>query len=145
MFGGNVGRDAGVAGEGTDRRIVNDGATALLLHLANFVLHTRPHTAQVNVNNPVPFFNGAVSGRDDFGHDTGVVKGDIEMAKLGYSAVDQGGNLCFVADIAGHGENRVTGCGQFFYFFTKHIFAVVGEDNAGAGLGKCNGGCQAHA
>src|SRR5262249_15316951 len=48
VFGGMIDGPTGNADEASDRRIVHDGATLLLAHLEQFVLHTEPHTAEID-------------------------------------------------------------------------------------------------
>src|SRR4051812_18155705 len=68
VLGGDVGADPGVAGQRADRRVVDDRAAALALHLPQLVLHAAPHATQVDPDNAVPFLAGAVGGRGDAGH-----------------------------------------------------------------------------
>ena len=84
---GDVGADAGIAGQRTDRRVVDDRAAALAFHLPQFVLHAAPHAAQVDPDDAVPFLAGAVGGRGDPGHDARVVERGVEPAELGDGAV----------------------------------------------------------
>src|SRR5215207_414476 len=63
VLGGDVGADPGVAGQRTDRGVVDDGAAALALHLPQLVLHAAPHAAQVDPDDAIPVLAGAVGGR----------------------------------------------------------------------------------
>ena len=80
VLGGVVGRAAGDADQAAERRAVDDRAAALGAHLAQFVLHARPHPAQVDGVDPVEDlgrFVGGVAGRD---LDAGVVERHVEPA-----------------------------------------------------------------
>src|SRR5207248_8963848 len=56
VFGRNIAADTGVSGQCTDRCIVHDGTASLLRHLAEFVFHTAPDTAQIDADHAIPFF-----------------------------------------------------------------------------------------
>src|SRR5438094_2881791 len=97
VLGRDVGTDTGIAGQGADRRVVDDRAAALAFHLPQFVLHAAPHAAQVDPDHAVPVVTGAVGGRGDTGHDACIVERRVESAELGDSAVYHLLHLCFVA------------------------------------------------
>jgi hypothetical protein len=56
MLGGDVRRDAGVAGQRADGRIVDNRAAALSFHLPQLVLHATPHALKIDPDHTVPFF-----------------------------------------------------------------------------------------
>ena len=112
VLGGDVGADAGVAGQRADRGVVDDRAAALAFHLPQFVLHAAPHAAQVDPDHAVPVFAGAVGGRGDAGHDARVVERGVEPAELGNGAVHHRRHLGVVTHIAADGDCLVTGGDQ---------------------------------
>ena len=65
VLGGDVGADAGVAGQRADRRVVDDRTAALAFHLPQLVLHAAPDAAQVDPDDAVPLLAGALGRRGD--------------------------------------------------------------------------------
>ena len=112
MLGGVVGGAAGVADEAAERGAVDDRAAALGAHLAQLVLHAGPDAAQVDRADAVEGLGRLVGGVGQREHDAGVVEGHVEPAELGDGALDEGGDLVLVGDVAGDAERPVTGGGQ---------------------------------
>lgn len=74
----------------------------------------------------------------------GVVVGHVEAPEGLDGAVDRGGDLVLVADVAGEGEDLVPGVGEFLRGRVQGRFVDVGEGDGGPGLGERAGGRQAH-
>ena len=53
MFRCDIGADTGVRDHTSNRRVVNDIATAVLQHQLNFVFHAKEHSLQVHSQNAV--------------------------------------------------------------------------------------------
>src|SRR3954449_9298780 len=49
---GDVRADPGIAGQRTDRSVVDDRAASLTLHLPQLVLHAASHAAQIDPDHP---------------------------------------------------------------------------------------------
>ncbi len=145
MLGGVVGGAAGVADEPAEGGAVDDGAAALGAHVAQFVFHARPDAAQVDVLDAVELFGalvGGVGGRD---HDAGVVVGHVEAPEGFDGAVDGGGDLVLVGDVADQGEDLVSVVGELLGGGGDGVLVDVGEADGRACFGEGAGGGEAHA
>ena len=63
VFGGNVGRHAGVGAQPRHRRRVDDRATVRLRHLPQFVLEAEEHAGHIDIHDPVPILFGLLGER----------------------------------------------------------------------------------
>src|SRR3954447_2572802 len=145
VLGGMVGGAAGVADEAAERRTVDDRAAALLAHLAQLVLHARPHAAQVDRGDAVEAAGRLVGGVAEREHDARVVVGHVEPAELSDGPVHQRGDLRLVGDVAGDAERAVAGGGQLVGRGAQCVLVDVGEHDGRAGRGERAGGVESHA
>src|SRR5258705_5905482 len=85
-----VGCETSGANQPGYRRHVHDGsAPALLEHLLNLVLQTKPCAFEIDVNGAVPILLGLFGDRDERSLDPGIVERDIQAAKLFYRFADE--------------------------------------------------------
>src|SRR5208283_5033588 len=111
MFGGVVRGTSGDTHKPTDRRTVDDGATALLAHLQQFVLHATPDAAEIDGVYPVELFAAGVGSFRDEALHTGVVERRIQTAEGRHRLVDHRLDLRLVGNITAHCDGLVT-CGD---------------------------------
>ena len=117
----------------------------MVAHLAQFVLHAGPDAAQVDGVDAVEVLGRLVGGVARGDLDAGVVERHVEPAERVDRALDEGGDLVLVGDVAGDGERPMTGGGQLVGGGAKRLLVGVGEDDGGAGAGEGLGGGKAHA
>jgi hypothetical protein len=145
MLGGVVGGASRVADEAAEGRAVDDRAAALRAHLAQLVLHARPHAAQVDRSDAIELLGRFVSRVGLRRHYAGVVEGHVEPTELGDGAIDEGGDLVLVGDVAGRAERLVARGGQFVGGRTHRVGVDVGEHDGGTGGGEGAGRVESHA
>src|SRR5207249_4679257 len=145
MFRSDVGSDARVAGQGTDRSVVDDRAAALALHLSQFVFHAAPHPAQVTPDHAVPVLTATVASRCDTRHNTCVVEDGVELAELG----DRSAHICSTCTSSLTSQRiaicLVTSCCQLLRFLLHSLLPHVGQYDGRACLGERLRGRQSHA
>ena len=106
-------------------------------HLSQLVLHAGPDAAEVDRVHPVEVVGGLVGGVAWWDHDPGVVERHVEPAQGSDGAVDEGGDLVFVRDVAWDAQRLMTCGGQLVGCGSERIPVDVGERDAGAVLGEC--------
>ena len=74
-----------------------------------------------------------VGGVGEREHDAGVVERHVEPAERVDGALDQGGDLVLVGDVAGDAERLVAGGGQLVGRGAQRLLVDVGEHDGGAG------------
>jgi hypothetical protein len=92
-----------------NRRGVDDGAAALLAHLAQLVFHAVPDAAQIDRVHALEFFAADISHFHGRGYHAGVIERGIEATKGGYRLLDHCGYLSLVRDIAADGNRLMAG------------------------------------
>jgi hypothetical protein len=113
-------------------------------HRPEFVLHAGPDAAQVDRVHAVEGLGRLVGGVGRWGLDAGVVERDVEPAEGVDRALDQGGDLVLVGDIAADTERSIAGGGQLVGGGTKRLVVDVGEHNGSTRFGEGLGGGQPH-
>lgn len=145
VLGGVVGGAAGQADEPAEGGTVDDRAAALGAHVAQFVLQAGPHATEVDGVDAVEHlgvFVGGVGGRH---LDAGVVVGHVEAAEGLHRAVDGGGDLVLVGDVADDGDDAVALVAELLGGGHQGGFVDVGESDGGTGFGEGARGGESHA
>jgi hypothetical protein len=119
------------------------GASALLLHLQEFLLHAEPNTGQVDGDYLVERFfrplRRHLAGRPDIGtRDTGVVESAVQPAVGGHHFADHGGDLDASRDVRLHEHRLPASCLDKADRLLRDRFHDVAHRHAGAlaGHGK---------
>nr|WP_240522013.1 hypothetical protein [Amycolatopsis vastitatis] len=103
--------------------------------------HTPAQVDRGDAVEPLGGFVGGVAGRD---LDSRVVVRQVEAAEGVDGAVHGGGDLRFVGDVTGQGENPVSRVGKVLRRRGERGFVDVGEGDGRAGLGERAGRDQPH-
>jgi hypothetical protein len=114
-------------------------------HLAQLMLHTRPHPAQVNRSDPIEDLGrlvGDITGRN---HNAGVIERHIQPAERINGRLHHGRHAVLVGHITTNTKNPVTSGCQLVYGRTKGGLIDVSEDHRSPGLGERTCGGKAHA
>ena len=141
MLRGVVSPDTGDAYQTALRRAVYDGSLAVLFHLDKFVLHTVPHTAQIDRSNPVEI--PAFGFRQIFPHGgmyAHVIISYIQLAENSDRLFDSRFHLCLVRYVAPDTDGVVSFRFQFLGTVCYPTIQI-GHDNRRTGFGKhpCGG------
>jgi hypothetical protein len=145
VLGCIVGCAAGDADQAGNRRGVDDGAAALLAHLAQLVFHAVPDAAQIDRVHALEFFAADISHFHGRGYHAGVIERGIEATKGGYRLLDHCGYLSLVRDIAADGNRLMAGGDQLFCCRANRILVDVCQRHRSSRLREGSGGCQAYA
>src|SRR5689334_6439607 len=105
MFGCMISGSTGYADQPTDGGAVDDGAAALLAHLAQLVLHAVPDAAEIDRIHAIKFFAAGISGFHSRRLHARIVEGRIQPAKGGNGLLDHGCHLRLVSHIASDRES----------------------------------------
>src|ERR1700749_4114746 len=119
---------------------VDNAATALSGHRAQFVLHAQEYAHNVGVVDGLKIFDGAVLNRAALTFKAGVVDGNVETAKSLDCFVDKVADLVFLRNV---GPNEFCSGPKRFQLSDKGLAFVVvaaGHDHVGAFAGECHGG-----
>src|SRR3712207_6039994 len=108
------------------------------------MLHGGPDSAQVDGVDAVEVLGRLVGGVIRRDLDAGVVERHVEAAEGGDGALDEGGDLVLVRDVAGDAERLVSGVGQLSGGGAQRLLVGVGEHDGGAGFGEGLRGGEAH-
>jgi len=144
VLGRAVGGSAGTADQPGERRAVDDRAAALRAHVTRLVLHAGPHAAQVDRGDAVEVLGRLVRRVARRDHDPRVIERHVEAAELPDGALDEGGDLLLVRDLAGDAERLPAADSQLVGGGTQRLLVGVGEDDGGAGLGEGPSGGETH-
>ena len=93
--------------EPADRGAVDDGAGALLAHLAKFEPHAVPDAPEIDRDHPVEIVRRGVGGIRDHVLDAGVVVGCVQSTEGGDGLSDHGLDLPVVRHVAGDRQRLV--------------------------------------
>src|ERR1700740_2261273 len=121
------------------RRDVDNAATALSGHRAQFVLHAQEYAHNVGVVDGLEVFDGAVLNRAGLAFKAGGVDGNVETAKSRDCLVDKVADLVFLRNVS---PNEFCFGPKRFQLSDKGLAFVVvaaGHDHIGAFARECHG------
>jgi hypothetical protein len=100
------------------------------------VLQAQHHAQDIGVEGGGIGFGGLFGDRAGLAFGAGVVDGDVQPAKAGDDAVDQGADIVFMADVGGDEGRLGAQAAQLGGQGLALGRPAAGDDDAGAGLGE---------
>lgn len=145
MLGRMIGAALSTANQPADRRAVDDGAASLLTHVLQLILHTGPHTTQVDRVHAVEVLGRGVGGLREDVLNAGIVECHIQAAECGDGLLDHRLNFAQIRHVAADTDGLVSGFDEFIGGGATAVAVHIRQRNSRARLRECLGGRQANA
>jgi hypothetical protein len=131
--------------ESAEGRAVDDGATAVVAHLMQLMLHAGPYAAKVDRVHPVEDFRRLISGVARWGLDAGVVERHVQPAEGVNRCLQHRRNAGLVGHVTSDGQHLVSCLREVVRGGAESFLVDIGEDDSCARLGEGMHRGEAHA